>query len=83
MIVVLTVVPGLSTREVRIFAGFVVVGILINAFVCGAVSQPAERYGARVIWLLPFVATVMAMVAIRLHGVARTPVRFVHREPAE
>lgn len=34
----------------------VLFGIAVNAFVCGAVSQPASRYGARVIWLLPYLA---------------------------
>ncbi|MEM6825303.1 MAG: hypothetical protein AAF566_09325, partial [Pseudomonadota bacterium] len=85
VIALLAVVPGFSTREMRIFAGFVIIGILINAFVCGAVSQPAARYGARVIWLLPFVAALMSLVALRLRlraGVASfgTP---IGREPAE
>lgn len=66
LIVFLMVVPGLMTRELRVFAGFVLVGILINAFVCGAVSQPAARYGARVIWLLPMLACLLSLAAIRL-----------------
>ena len=33
-------------------------GILINAFVCGALSAPTSRNGARVVWLLPLVAIV-------------------------
>ncbi len=61
----LFVVPGYASRETRIFAVFVVIGILINAFVCGAVSQPAPRYGARVIWLLPYLATMMTILALR------------------
>lgn len=31
-------------------------GVLANAFVMGGVSQPAARYGSRVIWLLPLAA---------------------------
>jgi hypothetical protein len=62
-ILVLIVLPGRATRQMRVFAGLMIIGILINAFVCGAVSQPALRYGARVAWLLPFLATVMALVA--------------------
>ena len=49
----------------RAFKGFVIMvllGITANAFVCGAVSQPADRYGARVIWLLPFLATILAIL---------------------
>jgi hypothetical protein len=29
--------------------------ILANAFVCGALSNPHDRYGARIAWLAPFV----------------------------
>ncbi len=43
----------------RGFAAMVVLGILANAFVTGALSQPADRYGARVIWLLPFLAALL------------------------
>ncbi len=45
--------------HVRAFAAMVVLGILANAFVTGALSQPADRYGARVIWLLPFLAALL------------------------
>lgn len=34
-------------------ATLVLLGILANAAVCGAISQPADRYGARVALLLP------------------------------
>lgn len=47
--------PGMP-REGRIFALMILAGILANAVVCGGVSQPAPRYGARVAWLLPFAA---------------------------
>jgi hypothetical protein len=30
--------------------------IMINAFVAGAISEPANRYGSRVIWMLPLMA---------------------------
>ena len=46
----------------RALAIFVLLGILDNAFVCGGVSQPANRYGGRVIWLLPWLATLLALV---------------------
>ncbi len=36
-------------------------GILANALVCGGISQPATRYGARVIWLLPLAATILVL----------------------
>lgn len=39
-------------------------GIAANAFVCGAVSQPADRYGARDIWLLPFISTLLTLLFV-------------------
>ncbi len=40
-------------RDLRRFSIIVIVGILINAFVCGALSGPEDRYQARVVWLMP------------------------------
>jgi hypothetical protein len=47
-------------RRVKLLAVMVGLGILVNAFVCGALSQPAARYGGRVIWLLPATAVLAA-----------------------
>jgi hypothetical protein len=47
----------------KVFAVVLLAGILVNALVCGGISQPASRYGARVIWLLPLAATLLAMAA--------------------
>lgn len=84
-ILALLVLPRRSTRQMRVFALLVVVGILINAFVCGAVSQPASRYGARVAWLLPFLATLMALAAFapRLSRQEDHPSTQARPEPAE
>ena len=41
--------------HLRRFAIVVIIGVLVNAFVCGALSDPYERYQARVVWLVPFV----------------------------
>jgi hypothetical protein len=54
--------PGRFSRQARLLAAFVLMGVLANAFVCGAVSQPATRYGARVIWLLPLMAVFLVML---------------------
>jgi hypothetical protein len=81
-IAVLLVWPGLATREMRIFAVFMLLGILINAFVCGAVSTPAMRYGARVAWLLPYVATLMTIVALRRRALERGTDPALRRESA-
>ena len=36
-------------------AATVILALLANAFVCGALSNPHDRYGARVVWLATFV----------------------------
>ena len=48
-------------RHLRVLALMMLLGILVNALVCGGLSQPADRYGARVIWLLPLLATMMVL----------------------
>jgi hypothetical protein len=37
----------------------VFIGIAVNAFVCGALSEPFERYQSREVWLIPFVTGLM------------------------
>jgi hypothetical protein len=57
----LLVWPGRVAAPVKLLAVAILMGLFANAFVCGAVSQPADRYGARVIWLLPMLATFMTL----------------------
>ncbi len=59
----LLVWPGRVAAPVKLLAIAILMGLFANAFVCGAVSQPADRYGARVIWLLPMLATFMTLFA--------------------
>ena len=60
--VYLTLAVLLSARRpmnddhLRRLAIVVIFGILVNAFVCGAMSDPYDRYQSRVVWLVPFVA---------------------------
>lgn len=54
--------PGQIAPPFRVFVLFLLIGIAVNALVCGGVSQPAPRYGARVMWLLPFAATFLLLV---------------------
>jgi peptidoglycan/LPS O-acetylase OafA/YrhL len=35
--------------------------VIANAFVTGTMSMVDERYGSRVIWLMPFLAGLLAM----------------------
>jgi hypothetical protein len=46
-------------------AATVAIAILANAVACGALSNPNDRYGARLAWLAPFV---LVLVAVRAMG---------------
>lgn len=62
LIVVIVVLPqNAPPLAVRAFAMVILCGILINAFVCGGVSQPSDRYGARVAFLLPIAASFIVL----------------------
>lgn len=43
----------------------VAAGVLLNAMVCGSMSEPHNRYQARVIWLIPLVALLVDLDARR------------------
>jgi len=62
VIVIALVRPRSVPGDVKLFALFILIGIAVNALVCGGVSQPADRYGARVMWLLPFTAAILLLV---------------------
>ncbi|NOD49785.1 MULTISPECIES: hypothetical protein [unclassified Ruegeria] len=61
-VIVLLLWPGRIEPPLKLFALFILIGIAVNALVCGGVSQPADRYGARVMWLLPFTAAFLFLV---------------------
>ena len=63
IIVALVAVPGRVPAEIRALAVLLLLGILANAVVCGGISQPATRYGARVIWLVPLAAMILILFA--------------------
>lgn len=65
VIVTLILLPRRVPGEVKALAIMVLLGVLANALVCGGISQPSSRYGARVIWLLPLMATVLYIFARR------------------
>ena len=57
----LPVILGLAWRKaipapLGELAATVALALLGNAFVCGALSNPHDRYGARMVWLAMFVA---------------------------
>jgi hypothetical protein len=58
--VLLLAVIGLGATKARFadlgfLAATIALAILANAFVCGALSNPHDRYGARIAWLAPLV----------------------------
>ncbi|MGR3762445.1 hypothetical protein ACUXV3_20270 (plasmid) [Roseobacteraceae bacterium NS-SX3] len=71
-ILVLLLWPGRVPPQMKLFVLFILAGLCVNAFVCGAISQPADRYGARVMWLLPFTAAWLALAAWHGPGAHRT-----------
>ncbi len=65
VVLALVLLPRRVPGTVKALAVMVILGILANALVCGGISQPATRYGARVIWLLPMTAVILAIFALR------------------
>ena len=46
--------------DVTLLAATVATALLGNAFICGAISGPHDRYGARVVWTATFVVLIAA-----------------------
>jgi hypothetical protein len=63
---------GVNDRgyQAVIFATIILLAVIINAAICGMLSEPVPRYQARIAWLLPFAALILAM-SVRTTGVAR------------
>ncbi len=67
MVLMLFLLLGGLPPANRALTVLVFYGILVNALVCGGVSEPAYRYGARVMFLLPMLAA-MLWAAQRIQG---------------
>lgn len=50
-------------HETAVFVAFVLAGLLTNAVICGAISNPHDRYQSRLIWLASFA---LALAGARL-----------------
>ena len=59
-------------RMVALLA-LLIAAVMINAFVCGALSGPFARYQARITWLITAAATISAISALPLMAHARAP----------
>jgi hypothetical protein len=51
--------------DLSVLAAVAALAILANAFVCGALSNPHDRYGSRIAWLAPFVVLLVPWRARR------------------
>ena len=49
----------------------VTVAILANAFICGVLSGPHDRYGARIVWIATLTAAIALLQAIDSFAVNR------------
>jgi uncharacterized membrane protein (UPF0136 family) len=47
--------------DVSLLAGFVATALLGNALICGVISGPHDRYGARIVWVATFVVLIAAI----------------------
>jgi hypothetical protein len=47
--------------DLRLLAATVAVALLANAVVCGALSNPHDRYGARLAWIATFAVVLVPM----------------------
>ena len=52
-------------NRLSLLAATIAVSVLANAFVCGALSNPHDRYGARLTWLAPL-ALMLVPVCVRI-----------------
>jgi hypothetical protein len=60
-----------GARSSAVLLGFVLVALIGNAVVCGALSNPHDRYQSRLIWIVPFALALLA---------AQTPIALRQRE---
>jgi hypothetical protein len=67
---VLIVVTWRSRRftDLAPFLSTAAIAILANAAVCGALSNPNDRYGSRMVWLAPLALVLVAFAAMRCTG---------------
>jgi hypothetical protein len=64
----LPVLAGLAWRrqlpaDIGELSAFIILTLLGNAFVCGALANPHDRYGARMVWLAALVGMLAALAA--------------------
>lgn len=60
-----------KSNALFIFLAFIVIGLLINAFVCGALSLVTDRYQSRIIWLIVFLCTIFSIYTCKYYSFTR------------
>lgn len=50
--------------DITLLAGTVTLALLGNAVICGVISGPHDRYGARIVWIATFVVLIAAAKAL-------------------
>ena len=53
------------TGDMRTVAATLLAGLVLNAMICGVLASPYGRFQARIVWLLPLLAVLVAMAQTR------------------
>jgi hypothetical protein len=61
-----------SFADLGLLAATASAALLANAFVCGVLSNPHDRYGARLVWIAPFVVALLLCRLYAEYGRERT-----------
>lgn len=64
--------PDEQRRLLLLWIVLLGVAMLANAFFGGAISEPQSRYQARIVWLIPLLALIAALVYRRAHLLGRS-----------
>jgi hypothetical protein len=64
-------------RDLAALALFVFLALLGNAFICGALSNPHDRYQSRLVWLAPLVVGMVLAASWNKRGRGHSPERLV------
>lgn len=66
MLLLVGILAGAAWRrkldDIALLGGTVAVALLGNAFLCGALSGPHDRYGARMVWIATLVVTIAGIL---------------------
>ena len=71
LLLVVLLAQGLARRRFHVqaqLAATVVVAIVANAFACGVLSGPHDRYGARIAWLATLSIAIAILIKIKSSG---------------